>query len=241
MSFNESKILCKYGIRDRKTFLKWALRNHPDKGGDLQMFQTVQSEYTRVSALPIPPKPQKATAGKAAPAHPGFFTHQSNRPSKPASSAGRWTGFPQPSSAPTPDFNPFAEFFSQRPSNSGRPNPTHDFFTPPRPAGRTSIFTEFFTGTTTAATAPTNIDRCSCPTTKCWRERYGDSHLCDLHQPNQPCESAQMAIYGKDIFDITGLIHCPPYKPTDCDEILENGHRCRNRKKLPGKFCYRHT
>ena len=41
MSFNCQKELCKLGITDRKTFNKWSLKGHPDKGGDGKYYAQV--------------------------------------------------------------------------------------------------------------------------------------------------------------------------------------------------------
>ena len=34
-----SKFSCEQGIQDKATFKKWALQNHPDKGGNTEIFQ----------------------------------------------------------------------------------------------------------------------------------------------------------------------------------------------------------
>jgi hypothetical protein len=61
MAVSDSCLLRRHGIHDRKSFLRWALINHPDKGGNLAIYQEVQSEYSRVTAAPIPRAPQPAS------------------------------------------------------------------------------------------------------------------------------------------------------------------------------------
>jgi hypothetical protein len=42
-----SPLLRKHGITDKKSWYKWALKNHPDKGGDSENFALVKNDYEK--------------------------------------------------------------------------------------------------------------------------------------------------------------------------------------------------
>ena len=44
----DAEFLAQYGIRTRADFRKWSLRNHPDKGGDVALFQRIASVADKV-------------------------------------------------------------------------------------------------------------------------------------------------------------------------------------------------
>ena len=46
-----SDILVKHGIISKKTWKKWMLINHPDKGGDVELFKLVKNAYEALKDL----------------------------------------------------------------------------------------------------------------------------------------------------------------------------------------------
>lgn len=44
------KLLQQHGIVDRRTWLQWVRKNHPDKGGDTAVFQEISNAYAEFEA-----------------------------------------------------------------------------------------------------------------------------------------------------------------------------------------------
>jgi hypothetical protein len=213
---SDTTLLKSHGISDRKTFNRWALKNHPDKGGDLKKFQEVQSAYRRVISEPAPVK-QPFTAPPSS-----WFT-------PPAGKAQ-----PAKSSARGPNLNP----------NWTRANVDQKYF----PAGVDASFFDFFKwAPSKPAKKRTKKYKVVPPTRKCetklrtcWRPCYGETRRCYFHQPDQPCETVLLNLYGQNLFDTNWSTVCPAYTPRHCHYILADGKRCRKIKPDAGSYCGMH-